>query len=311
MSETRLPIGSQQNAVRVVLRTIQVWRGLGVARFMFTFEISSKHETAAGRPLWLGGRVEVDVRGSRAYLGPFQPTTQPIILPAVGVDHTLQLTLDVTERQLHLIAENRSTSGVQLWISLSGYAVQDGQHVQVGESQISHQVSQSDWISLLEQAGHRRFLLLELEAPDPQAHPDLAQAIDYFAQAQHRYLEGEWRLTVESLRQSLASLVGKKADDEEQEIEVQDSIRTVRKESWAESVGYGPRLEVVRQATKFMCDLGAHPELRRPGASTPMGRWSLSAACCMRSRGPDGAHEPSRGSARRREKMPGEAGRRL
>jgi hypothetical protein len=261
LSETRLSIGLQQNAVRAILRTIQAWRGLGVARFMFTFEISSKHEAAAGCPLWLGGRVEVDVRGSRPYLGPFQPTTQPVILPAVGVDHSLQLTLDVTDRQLQLIADSRSASGVQFWISLSGYAVQDGQHVQVGESQISHQVSQSDWISLLEQAGHRRFLLLELEAPDPQAHPDLAQAIDYYAQAQHRFLEGEWRLTVESLRQSLASLVGKKADDEEQEIDVQDSIKAVRKESRATSVGYEPRLELVRQAAKFMCDLGAHPEV--------------------------------------------------
>jgi hypothetical protein len=261
MSEIWLPIGSRQNAVRAVLRTIQVWRGLGVARFIFTFEIASKHEAVAGCPLWLGGRVEVDGRGSRPYLGPFQPTTQPVILPAVGVDHSLQLTLDITDRQLHLIAESRSTSGVQFWISLSGYAVQDGQHVPVGESQISHPVTQSDWISLLEQAGHRRFLLLELEAPDPLAHPDLAQAIDYFAQAQHRYLEGEWRLTVESLRQSLASLVGKKADDEELETEVQDSIRTVRKESRAASVGYGPRLELVRQAAKFMCDLGAHPEV--------------------------------------------------
>ena len=102
---------------------------------------------------------------------------------------------------------------------------------------------------------------MELEAPDPQAHPDLAEAIDYFAQAQHRYLEGEWRLTVESLRQSLASLVGKKADDEDQETDVQDSIRAVRKESHQTRLGYEPRLELVRQAAKFMCDLGAHPEV--------------------------------------------------
>jgi hypothetical protein len=102
---------------------------------------------------------------------------------------------------------------------------------------------------------------LELEAPDPQAHPDLAEAIDYFAQAQQRYLEGEWRLTVESLRQSLASLVGKKADDEEQETDLQDAFRAVRKESRDTHLGYEPRLELVRQAAKFLCDLGAHPEV--------------------------------------------------
>jgi hypothetical protein len=162
---------------------------------------------------------------------------------------------------LQIIEENRAAGGIQFYISLSGYAVQDGQHVPVPESQLSHDVSQSDWISLLQQVGYRRLLLLELEAPDPQAHPHLAEAINYYSQAQQRYLEGEWRLTVESLRQSLASVVGKKAEDEEQEIDVLESIKDVRRETRSADVGYGPRLELVRQAAKFMCDLGAHPEV--------------------------------------------------
>jgi hypothetical protein len=41
-------------------------------------------------------------------------------LPALGADHTLQLSLDVTERQLQLIEERR-TDGVQLTISLSAW----------------------------------------------------------------------------------------------------------------------------------------------------------------------------------------------
>lgn len=263
MSETRLPVGSTQGAVRVVLRSINVWRGLGVVRFMFTFELASKQQAVVGCPLWLGGRVEVLERHGhvRPYLAPFQPQVQPLSLPQLGVDQTLQLTLDVSDRQLQLIEERRSAGGVHLDIYLSGYAIQESQHVLVGESQISHQISQSEWISLLEQAGYHRVLLLEMEVPDLQAYPDLGEAIDYFAQAQHRYLEGEWRLTVESLRQSLASLVGKKADDEEQEIDVENSIRAVRKEARDMCLGYEPRLELVRQAAKFMCDLGAHPEV--------------------------------------------------
>jgi hypothetical protein len=262
MSETWLTVGATQSAIRVVLGNINVWRGVGVARFMFTFEFNSKQQAVVGCLLWLGGRVEVLERHGRArpYLATFQPPAQPLSLPPLGVDQTLQLTLEVSDRQLQLIEENRSAGGIQLDIYLSGSAIQDSQHVPVGESQISHQVSQSDWLRLLEQAGYGRVLLLELEAPDPQAHPDLAEAIDYFAQAQHRYLEGEWRLTVESLRQSLASLVGKKADEEEQETDIQDSIRAVRKESRDRRLGYEPRLELVRQTAKFMCDLGAHPE---------------------------------------------------
>jgi len=213
--------------------------------------------------MWLGGRVEVLERHGRVtpYLATFQPQAQPVSLPQLGVDQTVQLSLTVSDRQLQLIEENRSSSGIRLDIHLSGHAIQDGQHVPVGESQISHQISQSDWIGLLEEAGYGRVLLLELGAPDRQAHPDLAEAIDYFAQARLRYLEGEWRLTVESLRHSLASLVGKKADDEEQGTDVQDAFRAVRKESREMHLGYQPRLELVRQAAKFLCDLGAHPEV--------------------------------------------------
>ena len=44
MSETWLTVGSTQSAVRVVLKSINVWRGVGVSRFMFTFEVSSKQQ---------------------------------------------------------------------------------------------------------------------------------------------------------------------------------------------------------------------------------------------------------------------------
>lgn len=65
---------------------------------------------------------------------------------------------------------------------------------------------------------------------------------------------------MESLRQSLASLVGKKADEEEQETDVAESLKDLRRESRNGQVGNQPRLEHVRQAAKFLCDLGAHPE---------------------------------------------------
>lgn len=91
--------------------------------------------------------------------------------------------------------------------------------------------------------------------------PDLAAAIDYYRQAQQRYAEGEWRLSVECLRQSLASVVGMKADDEDQETDSRDSLKAMRSESRNGPVGYERRAELVRQAAKFMCDLGAHPEV--------------------------------------------------
>lgn len=260
MSEIMLAIGSA-HAVRVILRDINVWPGVGTSRLMFTFELATKQQGVVGHSVWLTGRVELEVQnGRRLHVASFQPQTQPLALPALGVDHILQLTLDVTERQFQLIEESR-TNGVQLTISLSGYAVQNGENIPIGQSEIRHDISQSDWLVVLQRAGYRRRILVELEAPNPQTHPDLAAAIDYYRQAQQRYAEGEWRLTVESLRQSLASVVGKKADDEEQEADVEDAFKSVRRESRGTVVGYERRVEIVRQAAKFMCDLGAHPEV--------------------------------------------------
>jgi hypothetical protein len=90
MSETWFAVGSTQSAVKVVLKRINVWRGVGVARFMFTFEVNSKQQAVVGCPLWLGGRVEVLERHShvRPYLATFQPQAQPVTLPQLGVDST-------------------------------------------------------------------------------------------------------------------------------------------------------------------------------------------------------------------------------
>jgi hypothetical protein len=262
VSETWLTVGSINGAVRAVLKNINVRRGLEVGRWMFTFELTTKQQPAAGSPLWLGGRLEVQQEPGRVtpYLGTFLPQLQPVVLSALGSEQTLQLTLQVSQRQLQLIEEGRTGDDLRLDIYLSGYAVQEGQYAQISEAQISHQIGQSDWLALLQRVGYRRFLLLELEAPDPQAQPFRAESTGYYAQAQRHYQNGEWRLTVEGLRQSLASLVGKKADEEESEAEVSETLKALRKESWNGQVGYQMRLEHVRQAAKFLCDLGAHPE---------------------------------------------------
>lgn len=65
-------------------------------------------------------------------------------------------------------------------------------------------------------------------------------------------------------RKSLASVVGKKADDEEQDTDVHDSLKAIGNESRREPVGYERRAELVRQAAKSICDLGAHPEVAEP-----------------------------------------------
>ncbi|MEV0928411.1 hypothetical protein AB0I99_25410 [Streptomyces spongiicola] len=89
---------------------------------------------------------------------------------------------------------------------------------------------------------------------------EFATALDYYRDAGKRYVKHEWRLTVEALRQTLAALVGRKADDEDEAADATAAAEALREESMNTAVGYPARAEQVRLALKFMCDLGA-PEV--------------------------------------------------
>jgi hypothetical protein len=247
--------------IKTVFKTIQAFPGMGVTRLPFSFELNNRDQNSTGYPIWLGGRVEVQARGgNRPYVGPLQPAAaQPINIGRFGQEASTQLTLDLTDHQIWLIDQNRTGGLVRMFLTFTGHAIIDGQHVAVGDmQQLQHDINQSDWLDLVRQAGLKKTIMLELEAPDPLAHPELTHALDYYGQAQTRFGEGEWRLCVESIRQSLAALVGKKAEDEDQESDVKAAINEARK--MQERLDYNPRRELVRRAAKFMADLGAHPE---------------------------------------------------
>jgi hypothetical protein len=269
MNETMLVINGA-SYVRVVEKAIQAHPGMGITRLMFSLEITNRDQNSQGYPMWLSGRVEVEVRGgNRPYIGRLQPSTaQPVNIGRFGHDASVQLTLDLTDQQFWQVDENRTGGAVRMYLTFSGHVILDNQHVAIQESQpMTVDISQSEWLELIRMAGLKQKILLELDAPRPQEHPELADALNYYSQAQSRFSEGEWRQAVESVRQSLASLVGKKADDEDQADDVTAALRDARR---AQSrVQYEARRELVRQAAKFMADLGAHPETaetRKPDA---------------------------------------------
>ena len=74
-------------------------------------------------------------------------------------------------------------------------------------------------------------------------------------------MEGEYRLTMEALRQSLVALNGRPEDEEETTGEVEDELKTAKKAQG----GYPDRFELVSRSLKFLCDLGAHPESGETG----------------------------------------------
>jgi hypothetical protein len=230
MSETIVSIGNSY--LKVMLKTIQAFPGMGITRLMFTLEITNKAQSSTGYLMWLGGRVETQAsNGSRPYVGHFQPATpQPINVGRFGQEATAQVTLNLTDHQFWLIDENRSQSIVRLLLTFTGHVVIDGQYIAIQETQsLQYDINQSEWLGLIRQKNLKQKIMLELEAPDPLAHPALAEALNYYSQAQTRFGEGEWRLCVESVRQSLATLVGKKAEDEDQESDMKDAINTARK----------------------------------------------------------------------------------
>jgi hypothetical protein len=209
------------------------------------------------------GRIEaLGVGGSEAALplAPLQPLERDPILRKVGAEEWFTLAGDIDDRQLQLMEERRDgAQRFRIW--LPGMTFREGRHEPFHANSIDYTISQSDWITILEQVGYARRYLVELEVPNPQSNPKLAEAIGFFVQARRRYMEGEWRHCVESLRQSAAAIVGKRADEEDELGDVQAALKAANKAKATTTVGYDSRTELVRMALKFYADLGAHPEV--------------------------------------------------
>ncbi|WP_030587593.1 hypothetical protein [Streptomyces anulatus] len=175
---------------------------------------------------------------------------------------TFVLVVDLDHKQLQIIEEHR-TGGIKFRLEVTGTALTDGNLERIGVGSIEYEISHSNWAAILEQMQYRRLLLIELDVPDGNLSAEFAEALDYYRDAEKQYGNEKWRHTVEALRQTLAVLVGKKADDEDETADVEAVARALRKESRMTDVGYPPRVELVRLALKFMCDLGAHPEITK------------------------------------------------
>lgn len=261
MNEAWISLNSETSAARLMFKSLTARRAVGLGQLCLTVEAASRTQIAEGKPIWVGGTVEVKNLGlASGHLGNLHTQIQPTTLPERGGSHNPTFFCDVNYTQVQVIEEHR-TGPVMLSFDFSGNWLIDGSPVPFWNAQFDHEVTQSDWITILGQMGYRPILLLEFDMPGPQGSSTDTQALEHFKRAQKRYLEQDWRLTVESLRQCLAALVGKKAEDEDEETDVNSAIKDLRKDSHSRDVGYLERYEPVRAALKFLCDLGAHPEV--------------------------------------------------
>lgn len=95
MTETWLTVGSTQSAFKVVLKRINVARRW---RPPVNVHLGGQQQAAGRRRLSAMARRPCGGLGAprprEAVPGTFQPQAQPVTLPQLGVDQTVQLTLD-------------------------------------------------------------------------------------------------------------------------------------------------------------------------------------------------------------------------
>lgn len=260
MQEAQVRIGERNQSLRLLLRHMNGGRGLGLGQISFTFELSALGRLEENLPIWLGGQLYAAQLGAMSgVLAPLVANMQPVTVVADGGQPNVTLTANIDHRQLQIIEDAR-VGGLTFRLDVSGHYLK-GQEPFPIWTNVEQPVTQGEWITLLEQFGYKRLVLIELDAPDPNRAPQMAQAIEFYRQAEKHFQQQEWRLTVESLRQSLAVLVGKKPEDEDSEAEVRAAMKAVRSSESKQATGYAPRWEPVRVAMKFLCDLGAHPEV--------------------------------------------------
>jgi hypothetical protein len=261
MAEQWVTMFGQGNSVTVESGAVTIRPGLGRHQLCVNLVLRPANPIAYDRSVSVGGRVDAaGLAAGGGYLGT-APRTLPQRLYANGKSsHDLMVDLDLG--QIYAIERRRNGGfSLNLQLELFGSGTEgDGPEYATAYMQ-DIPVTRESWLAILEQIRYRQTMLVELTVPDAQSSPTVTHALRHFSDAQRRLLEGQYRQTVESLRQALAGLVGKDVTDEDSAEAVADSIRTEKKKSFESRVEYEPRYELVRQALKFLTDLGAHPEV--------------------------------------------------
>lgn len=244
--------------VRVQVDSISAAAGVGKHRLFVQSMLSPLNEVSDGVMLAVSGDASAEnLGGGSGYLGQLVPTA-PVTLRRDG-SISVSLVIELSDDQIRRIEEHRNqpdgSFNLRLGLRLDG-TDRDGKYLSNTGSLSSVRVGREEWLNLLQQVKYRRVIVVELEVPDAATYPDLAKALDFYQQAQGRYAAGDYRGAAESIRQTLAALVG---EPPEVELSLDDMTSEVRAAN-RQRGGYSDRMELTRKVLKFTADLGAHPE---------------------------------------------------
>lgn len=266
--ENYLNLAPNNGSLRVSIESMSVAPGLGRHRLVIVTKISGEERTDGATVTFTGDAYIEGLAGANGYLGTILPT-----LPQrITRDGSFQVMfyLELTDDQIRKIEDRRTRADgafdVRLNVRVSA-RYQDGTRGE-GSNQFQPQkFSREDWLNVLHQLGYRRSMVAELEVPDAGRSPQLAQALEYFTQAQRHFGAGEYRIVADSLRHCFNVLVGK-PPEEENELDTQiagDLNEAAKRARSGRPVAYPERMELARRALKFVADLGGHPEADETG----------------------------------------------
>lgn len=268
-----LSLSGVHQAVRVSITDILGQPAVGGGRVLLRGEVFAQQPEAADIPLWL--QLDLVRAADGAWLGRAVPTgDDPMIVSSNGSRHA-EFAAYLTRSQFVELDERHRTddAGPTIRLTFRGWAARRDRFDLLAGTIGDMPTTLSDWTKVVEGAGLRKVLLIELDAPDVTRAPHLDAAIRYFRDAQRSSGEGRYRDAVESLRQALNAIVGKPGMADDTSESLQASMTGPK-----EQHRYPERIERVRRTLKYLCDLGAHPETAEPTKSDAVAALHMTAA---------------------------------
>jgi len=260
------PLGAGATFGSGSVTSVRGEQGLGFFRLQLTidFVVEPAGSTVSQPDLPqltdLMAEVRVDGRSIGRFV-PMSPGYLPVrSYPERSARASVPLTCDLDRARVEAIEGVRGGGHLPLDININ-VRFSDGSAASFGEAYV---VNQGVWIEALAQMGYQRTLLVEVPIPDPDAQPELADAVALLAQSQGHLQLGHDRDAVGSLRDVLEQVKLAFGDDDTID---PDLNRVLFADS--RSMTKGERLRVLRRALMLV----THPARHRDEVSVAID-WS-------------------------------------
>jgi hypothetical protein len=179
---------------------------------------------------------------------------------------TVALEMELDRARLESIEGRRAGGNLELHLQLHATIAGSPGGSRREFQQVVHHVNQGVWISILEQMGYRRTLLLEVPMPDSQANPEILKAVESLAKAQGATMRGDYREAVGLCRDVMEAFGAALGDDD---------TKTVLPELFKgqRQMDKGQRQQLLRRALKVL----THPARHRDQSAAAI-EWSRADA---------------------------------